>query len=74
MGVQDWHFDMEANSSGNFVVIQHRTCGASTRFNLDNAVAGSTHRCTCGAGVLLSAESLGMLRQALVQAKKFAGK
>ncbi|MBN2346906.1 MAG: hypothetical protein JXO51_11005 [Candidatus Aminicenantes bacterium] len=74
MGAQDWHFDMEANSSGNFVNIRHTTCGAVTRFNLDSAVAGSTHRCVCGAGVLLSAESLSMLKQALAQAKKFAKK
>lgn len=74
MGAQDWHCEMEANHSGSFVVIQHKTCGAVTRFNLDRAVAGTTHRCTCGDGILISEESLRFFRQALAQAKNFVKK
>jgi len=74
MGAQDWHLDLESNREGNFVKVKHKTCGATTRFNLDRAVAGSTHYCTCGEGVLLSAQALAALRQAMDQAKRQLGR
>jgi hypothetical protein len=74
MGAQDWHLDLESNRSGNFVNVQHRTCGARTRFDLDKAVPGTTHYCSCGKGVLLSAQSLAALRQMMEQAKRQLGR
>jgi hypothetical protein len=74
MGVQDWHIEFETDASGNFAVIQHKTCGARTRFNIDLAAPGSMHYCTCGAGMLISAESLQSMRQLIAQARKFLRK